>query len=171
MRTTNKTTSSNDDIRAQQNAAVLEYVESRGIKGAWFDGSTLNAPGDVPLRQITEDAGINWGGGGNTGKRAYSQVRVEKFIHPEERARHMLAECVVAVATTGKLPTNNIHKITINDDGDLVTTTGHVAMKRNAEIEKLLPLFDAEYAELHKEATGYEFTEATRFKTKTSHKP
>lgn len=159
-------------MAAKQQAAVIDYVASRGIAGAWFEGSTLKAHGDVPLREITEDAGINWGGGGHGGKMAYSQVRVEEFVHPEERARHMLAECIVSVATTGKLPEHNErHKIRINEDGDLVTTTGHIAMKRNVEIEKLLPLFEKSFAESYEKAMGHEFPDAHHFKTKSSPRP
>ena len=143
-----------DEVLRLQQKNVLDYVLSRGIQGARFDGSTkLCAPGNVPLREVTEDAGINWGGGGMSGRDAYSQVNPEKFIHPEERARRMLAACIVAVATTGELP-ENTHNIGISKDGNLVTTSGHVAMPFNAEIENLMPFFEAQYQAQSREAMG-----------------
>lgn len=142
-----------DEVKAAHQKTVLAYVASRGIQGAWFDGaSMLRAPGNVPLREVTEDAGINWGGGGFGGE-AYSQVNPEKFIHPQERAKQMLAECIVAAATTGKLP-ENTHNISISENGDLVTFSGHIAMPFNEDIEKLLPLFEAQYVEQYREAMG-----------------
>lgn len=132
-----------DELRKIQQKNVLDYVLSRGIQGAWFeDNNNLRAPGNVPLREVTGDAGINWGGGGMGGKDAYSQVNPALFIHPEERARCMLADCFVAVAMTGELP-ENMHEIYVSKERNLVTASGHIAMPFNAEIGELLPLFEA----------------------------
>jgi len=84
-----------EDYLSSKQREVLAYLAENGIPDAQFWSPTeLRVWGrpDCGLRQLTEKAGINWGGGGVGGNYAYSQVRPDLFQARTRRLPQELKE-------------------------------------------------------------------------------